>query len=54
MISAESIRDEIDASVLEQLVMISRMKTLRKVIYGKRHRKNFSNRESWKSRKGIL
>lgn len=44
----------IDASVLEQLVMISRMKTLRKVICRKRRRKNFSNRESWKSKKGIL
>jgi hypothetical protein len=33
----------IDASVLDQLEMISRMKTLRKVIYGKRRRKNFRN-----------
>jgi hypothetical protein len=43
MISAESIRDEIDRRVLEQLIEIARENHLRKVIYGKRHRKNFRN-----------
>lgn len=34
---------EIDRRVLEELRELSRVKHLKKVIYGKRHRKNFRN-----------
>jgi hypothetical protein len=33
----------IDASVLEKLMMVARMKSLRKKLYGKPHRRSFKN-----------
>lgn len=36
-------RDEVDRAVLEKLLRLAEEKHLRKVIYGKRHRKNFRN-----------
>ena len=50
--NAEWFRQEIDRIVLEELLEIARVKQLRKVIYGKRHRKNFRNLKRVKTQKG--
>lgn len=41
--------DEIDRCVLEKLIETDRMKSLKKVIYGKPHQKNFRNLKKVKS-----
>lgn len=45
-------RDEVDRAVLEKLLRLAEEKNLRKVIYGKRHRKNFRNLKRVKTQKG--